>query len=265
MSAIAWATVEKAWQDFVVACTGLADTNVMWTDGKPRPAGTYVSLWLGNVSSFGNDWAEAKRNPLVLADDVVESITASVLTLTAHVYLTGDGPIRLSTTGTAPAGLAIATDYWIVKTGANTIKLATSYLRARAGTTITITGAGTGAHTLVDTASTLRTGQEVKQTSRGIRKCELTLQCFATPAAGLVAASALPSKAAILSAAGIGFTGFDAVQAVPAFTNGTVFEPRAVVACGFYLESVLTETGSNIETAEITDLDTGRVFTVSNP
>ncbi len=278
MSAIAWATVEKALQDFVVAGSGLDDAHVIWEDGKPRPTGTYIALWLANVVPFGWDWGELKRNVLVFADDVIESINtgADTLTLTGHVYVTGDGPVKITTSGSlAGSGLTTSALYWIVKIDANTIKLADSFVHARAGVTIDLVGTGTGTHTIIKTTRTIRAGQETIETARGIRRCELQLQCFATPAAGvnaaravlleLVAASSLSTKAQILKAAGIGFTGFDTVQALPRFTNGTVFEPRATVTCGFYLESLLTETGGNIDTAEVTNLRTGHVFTVSNP
>jgi hypothetical protein len=69
------------------------------------------------------------------------------LTLTAHEFLTGDH-LQLTTTGTLPAGLALATDYWVIYTDANTIQLAASEDDAWAGTPVTITAAaGGGTHT----------------------------------------------------------------------------------------------------------------------
>lgn len=72
------------------------------------------------------------------------------LTSTAHGLQTGDGPVRLTTDGALSGGLAIATDYYVVKTGANTFKLATSLPNALANTTIALSTDGTGTHTLVD-------------------------------------------------------------------------------------------------------------------
>ena len=74
----------------------------------------------------------------------------------AHGLLTGDGPVRLTTTTTLPAGLALATDYYVIKTAAGTLKLAASRTLAYAGTAIDITDDGTGTHTLSATASTVR-------------------------------------------------------------------------------------------------------------
>lgn len=56
--------------------------------------------------------------------------------------------VRLTTTTTLPAGLATATDYYVIKVTDLTCKLATSYANAVAGTAIDVTDAGTGTHTI---------------------------------------------------------------------------------------------------------------------
>lgn len=56
--------------------------------------------------------------------------------------------VQLTTSGTLPAGLSLATDYFVIKVTDTTIKLATSYANAVAGTAINITDAGTGTHTI---------------------------------------------------------------------------------------------------------------------
>jgi hypothetical protein len=56
--------------------------------------------------------------------------------------------VQLTTTTTLPGGLATATDYYVIKVTDTTIKLATSYANAVAGTAINITDAGTGTHTI---------------------------------------------------------------------------------------------------------------------
>lgn len=79
------------------------------------------------------------------------------LTITAHGLSTGDGPFQTTNSGGAlPTGLAAATNYWVVVTSANAFKVATSLANALAGTTIDITGAGTGTHTWSDVVSTAR-------------------------------------------------------------------------------------------------------------
>lgn len=56
--------------------------------------------------------------------------------------------VQVSTTTTLPAGLSAATDYYVIKLSDTTIKLATSYANAVAGTAIDITSTGSGTHTL---------------------------------------------------------------------------------------------------------------------
>jgi len=56
--------------------------------------------------------------------------------------------VQLTTTTTLPAGLATATDYFVIKLSDTTIQLASSYANAVAGTPIDISDAGTGTHTL---------------------------------------------------------------------------------------------------------------------
>lgn len=56
--------------------------------------------------------------------------------------------IQLTTTGTLPAGLSLATDYWIHNLGGRNIKFATSLANLKTATYITITDQGSGSHTL---------------------------------------------------------------------------------------------------------------------
>lgn len=56
--------------------------------------------------------------------------------------------VRFTTTVTLPAGLALATDYWLIRTSATTATVASSLTNAIAGTFVDITDAGTGTHTL---------------------------------------------------------------------------------------------------------------------
>lgn len=103
-----------------------------------------------------------------IVDDVVEAVdaTADTLTLTAHGLATGDGPVRFTTAGIGsvlPGGIALLTDYWIVKVDANKIALATSLEIAMSQPVtvdvVDITDAGVGTHTLADTADTMRQNQ----------------------------------------------------------------------------------------------------------
>lgn len=56
--------------------------------------------------------------------------------------------VRFTTTTTLPTGLSLATDYWIVRAGATTCRVATTLANAIAGTVIAYTDGGTGTHTM---------------------------------------------------------------------------------------------------------------------
>lgn len=71
-------------------------------------------------------------------------------TAVAHGLVTGQGPYHLSNAGGAlPTGLSALTNYWIIRTGADTFQFASSYANALAGTAVTFSTDGTGTHTLV--------------------------------------------------------------------------------------------------------------------
>ena len=73
--------------------------------------------------------------------------TTDIVTCTGHGFVTGD-KIRVTTSaGDLPAGLAINTDYYVVKIGANTFYL-NSTPSDDTASRIDITDAGTGTHTL---------------------------------------------------------------------------------------------------------------------
>ncbi len=92
---------------------------------------------------------------LVIADQVITfDTTDNEVDWTAHGRNTGDGPVRFTTTGALPTGLATATDYWIIRRTADAFSLATSKANAFSNVEIDMTTAGSGTHTLVDTAST---------------------------------------------------------------------------------------------------------------
>ena len=93
---------------------------------------------------------------LVYADDTFTAAATDIATNVAHGLLTGDGPFQLTSTGTLPAGLALATNYWIIRLTADTFSFASTLANALAGTAVDITDAGSGTHTIADTLSTVR-------------------------------------------------------------------------------------------------------------
>lgn len=78
----------------------------------------------------------------VTADDTTDIVTHDNINLFPYTR------VRFTTTGTLPAGISLATDYYVIKLTDTTCKLATSYANAVAGTAINITDTGTGVHTM---------------------------------------------------------------------------------------------------------------------
>ena len=70
------------------------------------------------------------------------------ITINAHGYYTGETLNLSNSGGGLPAPLGTGT-YFVIKTGANTIKLATDLRYAYAGTAVNITNQGTGTHAVI--------------------------------------------------------------------------------------------------------------------
>lgn len=262
---MSWAAIETAIHTWVVAASGLSSAKVFWAEQRGlRPAAPFITLQLGATRGYGLDGVDVENNPLVIADDTVESVDAGAdtLTLTAHGLLTADGPVRFSTTGTLPGGLAVDTDYWLIKVDADTLKVASSFLNALDGTAINLSDTGSGTHSLEDTGETERQGSEIAHKARGQRNVTLTMQCFAEDATGTARAGAildavragavLPTARDALRVAGVGLADFDAITPISAVVGTTQWEPRAVMTCRFFIASEKSELGTYIERAEVT-------------
>lgn len=94
------------------------------------------------------------RRPLVIADDVIESVDTGLdqVVLTGHLYQNLDGPFDADeVVGTINGG----DDIWIIYVDENTVAFANSLANAIAGTRVALIGGETGA-TIADNASTER-------------------------------------------------------------------------------------------------------------
>lgn len=78
------------------------------------------------------------------------SLSANKVTITAHGWKTGIVG-QVTTAGTLPTGLVVATNYWVIVIDANTVSFASSQANALAGTAITLSG-GSGNSTFTPTA-----------------------------------------------------------------------------------------------------------------
>src|SRR5579859_5024629 len=139
---VSWAYVPY-WVTPAVRCVPQLEL-LMWSDATDNV--TAASLYGGVLQAF------------TIAADNADSIAFPIITDAGHGLFTGDGPVRLTTSGTLPAGLLANTDYWIVKLTADTYELATSFANAMASTPVVVafTGNGTGTLTITGTAATQR-------------------------------------------------------------------------------------------------------------
>lgn len=104
------------------------------------------------VTTVTTTTAQSTTNTLGYGDTFTADASTDIITMTSTTnspsnILTGTR-VQLTTTTTLPAGLALATNYYVIKVSDSTFKLATSYANAVAGTAINITDAGTGTHTM---------------------------------------------------------------------------------------------------------------------
>lgn len=111
-----------------------------------------------NAVTGKNYLAAFAAAPVIAPKTFTADHTTSHLTTAGHGYLTGDGPVELTNSGGAlPAGLLLATDYWMVRVDANTFGLATSLANALASPPVlaSFSDNGTGTQT-VSQDTTLR-------------------------------------------------------------------------------------------------------------
>lgn len=97
-------------------------------------AGTFV-LWTADY------WPQRQQRVRLTQTFPLPSVL--VVTSSTRRLATGD-KVRLSTSGTLPAPLLAATDYYLIRRTPTTLALATTHANALAGTGITITAAGSG-------------------------------------------------------------------------------------------------------------------------
>lgn len=261
---IAWSTVEDALRTWLVVGSGLADTKVVWSDEPlPRPAPPYITIGLTAVRTIGQDWKTVSENPLVFADFVVvANAPLDALDAVAHGLQTGDGPFRLTTTGSAPAGLSVGVDYWAIRISADRFQVASTFQNAIALVEIAILAAGTGVHSIVDTADTRRAGQEIIHGVKGRRELIFGLQCFDGTRTGVGSCAAilekvktalrLPSVHAGLRTAHVGVAGMGNVVPIRTGSLGVArFEPRAILEVRAFISSEVSEISTFISRARV--------------
>lgn len=102
---------------------------------------------------------QATLNATGAAGTIVGSVGSNI-TWTAHAKTVGKGPFLLTTAGTLPAGLRLATPYWIsAVVDANTIKLSTQ----KGGPSAVMTDIGSGVHTITKSGNLQAMFEHLKQ------------------------------------------------------------------------------------------------------
>lgn len=117
--------------------------NFLWMVSEKNP----FRVRIGDHSKVVIVAAAAIDNGNLAADTFVPGDVNTAddeVTLTAHGFATDDGPFQLTTGTTLPAGLSLATDYFLIVVDVNTVQFSLTVSGAAVG----ITDAGVGTHTL---------------------------------------------------------------------------------------------------------------------
>ena len=101
-----------------------------------RPAGALPGSLLLVTSSTSNP-------SFASSEEFIDPVN-NTFTRKNHGLDTGAGPVRVTTSGTLPAGLTLETDYWVIRVDADVVKLAASLADALAEIPVDITDVGEG-------------------------------------------------------------------------------------------------------------------------
>lgn len=242
---IDWDAVEAALHAWVVSGSGLTTQQVIWSQqpDAARPPEPAIMMKFYVLDNIGMPWVDYEEKFLVFADKTISGVAGNVLTSAAHTLLSGDGPVRFLTTGTLPSPLLTGTDYWIIRDSDNAVRVAATYANTGGNvvvnpiTPITLLDAGLGVHTIVDTAGTMRAGQEIRFAARGMIRVGLQLFCHTATGVSMNSAMAvlrrvadrayLPSQQALLSAVQIGLNSIERIRPLHGAKDAVLFQPRA--------------------------------------
>lgn len=93
-------------------------------------------------------WKHAAYVYTMFSKTFTANADSDFITLATDTQMSTGDPVVFTTTGTLPAGLSLATTYYVIKSSATVCALATSVQNALDGVEIDITDAGTGTHTV---------------------------------------------------------------------------------------------------------------------
>lgn len=173
-----WTIGEIKWVAFSTVPTGWLEC-----DGSAVSRSTYANLFTAISTTFGVgdgsttfNLPDAKGRAFIGKGATAFTTTflhtdvdtgADTIAVPSNTSLYTGTKIRLTTTGTLPTGLSLATDYYVIRISATSIKLATSRQNALGSSTvvgasstpvpINITGQGSGTNTITVQDLTTRT------------------------------------------------------------------------------------------------------------
>jgi len=104
-------------------------------------------------------------------DTSTSIITLVPATSTTRLFLQRADKVQLTTTGTLPTGLSTLTDYYVIPYERKTtlrVKLAATHADALSGNAVSISGAGTGTHTIVKQSEPRYAGSLVIDTEQDV-------------------------------------------------------------------------------------------------
>lgn len=115
---------------------------------------------LKQIGTFRDPIGQFDLSALFAFNDTVVSIAEDSVIIPSHNLETGFGPLQLTTTASLPAGLALNTNYWLIKVDDNTLKFASSEANALAGTPVDLTSTGSGVQTASNSVAVYIDGTE---------------------------------------------------------------------------------------------------------
>lgn len=132
-----------------------------------------VQALISNTGSGASPLTALTATPLATGANSEVNITDDEITIPSH-GLTEGLKGQLTSTGTLPAGVTTATDYFVIVVDANTIQLAASLVLAQAGTAIDLTNEGSNGAVNTFTATSIAGGSiKLQQSNDGSNWADL--------------------------------------------------------------------------------------------
>ena len=279
MGAIDFTGIKAAIHAWIVGGSGLAPSHCLWDfRGGERPTAPWISLSILNIEQPAHDWVTVEDNLLTAMIPAGPHTITSVSTvdgqmeMAGHPFVTGDGPVKLHSTGTDyPAPFDVDSLAWIIRSDDDHIQLTDTFQKTGGNyvgnpvTPIIPTTTGSGLSLLMQ-SNAVRAGIEITRRARGVRVVNFRLQCFGADKSGTQPVeiltdivATLPLYVYQLDLAGVGMSSLgvadveNGVKMVEG-RRGGVLEPRAVLEMSAYVGSEAVGTIGRIDRVQVTPI-----------